>query len=208
MGNLKLGASIAHFDLPAGITCPGKSDLCYRHCYARQHRFRFAQVRERLAWNLRQARRGDFPERVVEEVRKKGVLVCRLHVSGDFFDAAYAAKWLAILKRCPKVRFYCYTRSYRVPAIADVLEEMAALRCMRLWYSIDAETGVPLRVPVGVRLAYLQVDADDQPELVDLLFRIRRLRREKLPLSVLCPNEAPGGRAGAVNCGNCQRCWQ
>ncbi|MBA4067190.1 MAG: hypothetical protein C0501_26490 [Isosphaera sp.] len=89
-----------------------------------------------------------------------------------------------------------------------MLEEMAALRCCRAWYSTDAETGLPDHVPPGVRLAHLRVAADEQPAPADLEFRVRRLRAARTPLSVVCPHETPEGRARDANCGNCGRCWR
>ena len=84
---------------------------------------------------------------------------------------------------------------------------MATLRCCRPWYSIDRETGLPERVPVGVRLAYLQVTEGEKPELADLMFRVRRLRRQGVALPLVCPHETQQGRANDTNCGNCGRCW-
>jgi hypothetical protein len=84
---------------------------------------------------------------------------------------------------------------------------MAALRCCRAWYSIDHDTGLPERLPPGVRLAYLQVAEGEQPELADLVFRVRRLR-QRLPLPQVCPHETPQGRGRATNCGNCGKCWR
>jgi hypothetical protein len=209
MGNGKLGQSIYHFDLPAVVTCPGRSAVCERVCYAAgRGRFRFPQVRKRLRCCYEQSRRADFADRMAGEIRRKGILVVRIHVSGDFFDAAYAAKWLAVMRQSPRAKFYFYTRSWRVAEIASVLEQMAALRCCRAWYSIDHQTGVPERVPRGVRLAYLQVAAGEQPELADLMFRVRRLRRERQPLSLVCPQETAEGRSHDANCGNCGRCWR
>jgi hypothetical protein len=207
MGNGKLGQSIYHFDLPAVSTCPGRSAAC-QVCYATQGRFVFPQVQERLRWCYEQSRRGDFVERMAREIRRKGVLVVRIHVSGDFYSSDYAGKWLAVMRQCPRARFYFYTRSWRIPEIAGVLEEMAALRCCRPWYSVDYDTGLPQRVPVGVRLAYLQVREGERPELADLLFRVRRLRRQRVPLSLVCPQETLQGRAHDANCGSCGRCWQ
>jgi hypothetical protein len=195
-GNGKLGQSIYHFDLPAVVTCPGRSSVCEQVCYARQSRFRFPQVQERLRWCHEQSQRRDFPQHLVKEIRRKGILVVRIHVSGDFYSAEYAEKWLAV------------TRSWRVPEIAAVLEQMAALRCCQAWYSIDHETGVPERVPPGVRVAYLQVNEGEPPKLADLLFRVRRLRRQRLPLSLVCPHETPQGQAKDADCGNCGRCWR
>nr|WP_315853254.1 hypothetical protein [Limnoglobus roseus] len=207
-GNQKLGSSIHHFDLPAVVTCPGRSPVCESACYCRRGRYLFKPVKDRLAWNYDQSQRDDFVKRVIAEVRSKGVIVLRAHCSGDLYSKAYAEKWLAIMRACPKVRFYLYTRSHRIDDIAPVLAEMAQLRQARIWYSIDGDTGVPASIPPGVRLAYLQVGEDEQPELVDLLFRVRRLRKKRIPLSVLCPNEGPSEKAKDVNCGNCRKCWE
>jgi Gene product 88 len=208
MGNGKLGQSIYHFDLPAVSTCPGRSSVCQQVCYATSSRFRFPQVQERLQWCHEQSRRKDFSERMAKEIRRKGILVVRIHVSGDFYSAEYAAKWLAVMRECPFAKFFFYTRSWRKPNIAAVLEQMAVLDCCRAWYSCDRETGVPEHVPVGVRLAYLQVSEGEQPELVDLMFRARRLRSQRLPLSLVCPHETPQGKVNDTNCGNCGRCWR
>jgi len=209
-GNGKLGQAIHLWSLPAVKSCPGRSTICERWCYAKTGHFLLPSVKERLKWNLAQTRRGDFVPRMVNEINRKGVLVIRIHVSGDFGTAEYAAKWVEIMKQCPQVRYYAYTRSYRVPEIAAVLEQMAQLCCCRLWYSIDAETGVPPHVPVAVRLAYLQVD-DDTPELCDLYFRVRRLRKERqhrIGLTLICPHETPQGKERGVTCGSCQHCFR
>lgn len=206
LGNRKVGECIHLWSLPPVTTCPGRSEICEGACYARQGRYRFQAVKDRLLWNFEQSLRRDFVPRMVAEIRRKGVLVLRVHCSGDFYSREYAEKWLQIMRHCPGVRFYWYSRSWRVPEIADVLERMAALKGCRAWYSLDAETGVPARVPRGVRLAYLQVGEDERPELLDLMFRVRRLRRLRVPLSLVCPTERPGnGRE--INCGSCQKCW-
>jgi hypothetical protein len=206
-GNGKLGSAIHLWSLPAGKTCPGKTEVCNRHCYAQQSRFLIQSVKERLEWNLAQITRTDYVPRMVNEIRRKGVLVVRIHVSGDFASAEYAAKWLEIIRQCPKVRFYGYSRSWRIPEIAAVLEQMAALKNVRLWYSLDSQTGLPERVPVGVRLCYLQVTEDEQPELWDLVFRVRRLRR-RIPLAMTCPHETERGKEQGTTCGSCGKCWR
>ena len=104
-----------------------------------------------MRWNLDQAMRDDFVPRMVKEIRRKGCLVIRVHSSGDFFDAGYAEKWLSIMRQCPKPRYYLYSRSWRVPDVVPVLEQMAALRCCKVWYSTDSETGLPECIPPGVR---------------------------------------------------------
>jgi Gene product 88 len=206
-GNSKLGEAIHHFDLPAIGSCPGSTELCRRVCYAASGRFLLASVMERQDWCYSQSRRKDFADRMAKEILRKGVIVCRVHTSGDLYSAEYAAKWLDVMRRCPQTRFYLYSRSYRVPAIAPVLEKMAALKNVRVWYSIDEETGVPDRIPPGVRLAYLQMRLDDLPEVADLIFRVRRLRRT-IPLPLTCPHETEKGKDHDTTCGSCGKCFR
>jgi len=143
---------------------------------------------------------------MIWEVRQRGVIVLRLHTSGDFYDREYVGKWLTIMRRASKPRYFAYTRSWNDGEIAPVLQEMAKLRCMRLWYSCDA-TGAPERVPPGVRLAYLQTADEPPPRNAQLVFRVRKLR--KLPaLPVVCSSETPQGKSGGVTCGSCARCFQ
>ena len=206
-GNGKLGNAIHVWSIPALDTCPGSTSVCRTACYALRHRFRFAQVRDRLRWNWQQSRRSDFVERMVAEIRSRGVLVLRLHVAGDFPDAEYAEKWLAIVKRSPRVRFFGYTRSWRIPSIATVLEKIASLHSMRLWFSVDAETGIPEHLPQGVRLAHLQVHDGPLPADADLVFRIPRLRT-LATLPIVCDSETVEGKATSVTCGSCARCFR
>jgi len=210
LGNGKLGASIFHFDLLPKVTCPGKSLICAQVCYALTGHFMFPQVRERLEWNYEQSRRPDFAARMSDEIHRKGVLVVRPHVSGDFYGREYTGKWLAIMRACPHVRFFAYTRSWRVPDIEPVLRLMADLKNVRLWYSADRDTGEPSDVPDGVRVAWLQ-DGKVGPELSDLVFRVRKLRREprqRIGLALVCPHETPAGKERGVNCGSCGHCWR
>lgn len=210
LGNTKVGASIHLWGIPAVSTCPGRTSVCSACCYANSGRYLFPSVQERHRWNLEQAMRDDFVERMTKEIRRKGCLVVRVHSSGDFMDASYAQKWLEIMRKCPNPRYYWYSRSWRCSDIAPVLEQMAALRCCRAWYSVDSETGLPEVIPPGVRLAYLQTAEDEEPELYDLLFRTRNLRAtpKRLSLPMICPAETPEGKSRDVNCGSCQRCWR
>ncbi len=209
LGNVKLGGAIHHFDLPAVSTCPGRSRICESACYATRGRFHGTAVRNRLRWCLRQSRHADFADRMVGEVRRKGALVVRVHVSGDFYDRAYAIQWLSVFRRCHATTFYFYTRSWRVADVAPVLEQMAGRENVRAWYSADVETGLPDPLPNGVRVAWLQTEVDHLV-LGDLVFRERAVRGLPLPrfgLPVVCPNETPVGHRQGVNCGNCGHCW-
>ena len=206
MGNGKVGRCISTWSLPAGkeATCVGASPVCSRSCYAKQSRFLLPKVQERLAWNLQQARKESFTGKMVQEIRRKGHLVIRVHVSGDFESEQYAQKWLDVMRACPRAKFYWYSRSWVVPEIARVLEQMAALKACVGWYSVDSSMLMPERLPPGIRLAYLMAEDGEEPELVDLVFRVRRLRRKRIPLSLSCPSE---NARGEITCGSCARCF-
>ncbi|WP_422923204.1 GP88 family protein [Singulisphaera sp. PoT] len=205
LGNGKVGEAIHLWSIPALATCPGRTSVCSRGCYARQGRFLLPAVKERLGWCLEQSKLEEFAPSMIAEIKRRGALVVRVHVAGDFYSAEYAEKWLAVMKGCPRTRFYGYSRSWRIHDIAPVLEEMARLRCCRLWYSLDAETGLPDSVPPGIRLAYMQVN-DDRPEQADLVFRVRRLRKESTDGMPVCPQETAKGKS--TTCGGCGICWK
>lgn len=208
-GNGKLGEGIHAWSLPAVETCPGRTALCERVCYARNGRYRTQFMRDRLADNLDAALRDDFAPRVADEVRRRGVHTLRVHVSGDFFSQEYARKWLAIARRAAGTRLYAYTRSWRVPEVAPILAELAGLRNVRLWYSCDAETGLPGDMPPRVRVAFLQTDPGEEPA-GNLVFRVERLRAEparRVGLTLICPRETGLPGAADVTCTSCRRCY-
>lgn len=208
-GNGKLGENIHTWSIPAVETCPGRSPLCETHCYAKAGFFGFPSVKETLANNLKASGRKDFAHRMVKEVARRWCRVVRVHVAGDFYSANYARKWAEICRRCPETTFYSYTRSWRVASIVPVLEELAGLENVRLWFSADDDTGIPSDVPEGVRVAWLMDRQDGQMETVDLVFRVRHLRREpakRIGLNLVCPVE--NGSEKSTDCGTCRLCWK
>ncbi|MGL4554485.1 MAG: GP88 family protein, partial [Gemmataceae bacterium] len=206
--NQKLGSGgIGHFDLPAVTTCPGRTpDVCVRRCYARAGRFRMPIVADRLAWCFEQSQRSNFVARMVREVRVRGLRLVRWHVSGDVYDVPYAGRMLAVMRRLPRVRWWLYTRSWRVPAIEGVLRRMALLPNCKVWYSLDRATGVPAEKPPDVRYAFLQ-DDDTPAGDADLVFRTRgMLHAPRVGLPLVCPTDTPAGRRTGANCGSCGHC--
>ena len=183
-GNRKLGGRrIWGFGLPSGTpdVCPGMSAVCQTHCYAvavERYRPTAAAAYRR---NLARSRRRDFVVRLRAFLIAHAVAVVRVHTGGDFYRRGYARKWLRVMGRSPRVTFYFYTRSWRVPAIRSVIEQMADLPNCVVWYSCDRDTGVPAAVPARVRLAWLAT-ADDDVRADDLGDRGRggrRVRRER-----------------------------
>jgi hypothetical protein len=165
-------------------------------------------MQARLAANQAAAQADDFVARITAEVHRRGVQTLRIHVSGDFYDATYVEQWATIARRCPRTIFYTYTRSWRVPSIAPALAALADRPNVRLWFSCDAETGLPIDVPPTVRVAYLQTDRHEEPT-GDLIFRVRPLRGLPTPhsaLLVLCPSEVTAPRPTRVTCTSCRLC--
>ena len=206
-GNDKIGDEIFAFNLPAIDTCPGMSTAC-ESCYAQRGRWVFSRVKEALHRNWQASRDSFFAERMIREVRRRKVRVVRIHASGDFYDARYIRCWSQIARNCCKVTFYAYTRSWRLPGLRVELEHLAALPNVKLWYSADQDTGMPDVLPKGVRVAWLQEDADELvPQEADLVFRVHRLRRlpaKRIGLTLVCPVEqGSGNNTTSPACGVC-----
>jgi hypothetical protein len=154
--------------------------------------------------------------RVVSFIRRREIRVVRLHVGGDFPGPGYARRWLAFMRRLPAVRFYFYSRSWRVSGIRRVLVAMARLPNVRVWFSCDRETGVPRRIPAAVRVAWLMAAPDDRPPRAELVFRIRQLRRRvqkrvdrkgSAGQALVCPTEN-GATGHRTSCAQCGVCWK
>jgi hypothetical protein len=108
----------------------------------------------------------------------------------------------------PNVKFWFYTRSWQIPKIRQVLEQMAELPNVFMWYSYDQETGGPIGQHPRIRLAYMMVAADDTPDTEpDLFFREHRLRstiEKHVAGTLVCPAE--NGVSGHVKCTQCRIC--
>jgi len=104
---------------------------------------------------------------------------------------------------CPHTRFFAYTRSFRVPELYPSLATLAEYDNMRLWASADSETGYPDDLPSSVKVAWMQVDRDEDVPDVDLIFRdypLRKDRRTRIGLSMICPVDTPQGKDRHFSC--------
>jgi hypothetical protein len=217
-GNEKLSRKILTFGLPTIETCPGASESCKTACYARRGHYCGRAAQQKRQENYVLANRPDFASLVIEELREVKQRIVRPHDSGDFFSAAYVRKWIRIAKVGASLglTFYAYTRSWTVASIRPSLAEFANLPNVRLWYSSDAETGIPTLESKRLRTAYMQVSPVDIPSRkVDLVFRDYSLRQEKAKTifgSLVCPYENgatrfPGSELTQFDCYRCGLCW-
>ena len=214
-GNAKLGTDLIWgFGLPSGgAVCVGMSKTCRAVCYAvRTEQYR-PNAADRYRRNLALSKTKGFVRRIRAFLIAHHVRVVRIHTGGEFASPRYVRKWWRIIRRSPKVRFFTYTRSWRVPAIREELDRLAALPNRQLWFSADRETGLPENVHPWVRIAWLMTEDTDEPPpvttvKVDLIFRVQRLRKTALHDVAgipVCPAEAglPGLKPTCDHCGDC-----
>lgn len=140
-GNEKTGAS---FSLLAGDTCPGKTKAC-DGCYATTGRMAMHQYADkRYGRNttamIQALKAGEGAQALLAAVDATNSRTIRIHDSGDFFSPAYARAWTEVALARPDVKFWAYTRSWRIPAISEALNELAALPNVALWRSTDRDT--------------------------------------------------------------------
>lgn len=209
-GNTKLGKQVLTFSIPAVYTCPGRSKLCESICYATDGFFHMPNVRKSLEEKYELSKSDNFAELVVNELSSYSDGLFRIHVAGDMYSKEYAEKWLYIVKHSPHIRFWVYTRSHRIPEIKKVIDKIAKLPNIRVFYSIDRETGLPKSYPKQVRLAYMSVsETDIPPHEADLVFRDDKARNTKQIRQngvLVCVLEN-GKELKGLTCQTCSLCW-
>lgn len=205
--NTKLG-EIYTFTLPAVLTCPGRSKLCEKVCYALRGHMRMVLDNGHFHPKYEASLKDDFVDRMLREIRFRQCSLVRIHVAGDFYSPEYVRKWIKIIKACPDTKFFVYSRSWRIPEIRKELNLLAKLPNIRVWFSCDKDTGIPVSVGKRVRIAYMAEDDADVPERTpDLGFRVKRKTVVKrVGGAIVCPVEN-GGKA-ETNCQKCGLCWE
>jgi ferredoxin len=152
-GNLKLGMDgvYTYSRLPGngGGTCPGATEECERICYAKRI------TMDSPVWDV--WARNTYTGRVsIEHPLPPDAKIVRIHVSGDFDTTIYIGAWIAFVKQHPDVRFFSYTRSWRVSGLLFALEQLRALPNVQLFASMDKSMDeLP---PPGWRRAWLEDD--------------------------------------------------
>jgi hypothetical protein len=144
-GNAKLGKRVAVVNRPAGESCPGATEWCAAHCYAKRGNFQRFGLQRR------------YRESTLTLPVKLGAMAMRWHASGDFDSPEYIQEAMAYMQAHPATMFWAYTRSWRVPELVPHLEAMRALPNMQLFASVDATTTE--RPPSGWRTAWIESDA-------------------------------------------------
>lgn len=138
--NTKLGDGVGAVSLPPLTTCPGKTGYCSKVCYATKGFFRMTNVQKSLAANFETAESTEFIQEVTNSIRKHKLRTIRIHPAGDLYSNEYIDKWIAIVKAHPDVKFWVYTRSWRIPSLVNKVRELAQLPNIQVFASTDDST--------------------------------------------------------------------
>lgn len=130
LGNAKLAAIIATFDLPAGHSCPF-ADKCFSkadrvtgkitdgpnaefRCFSATTEARATTVRNSRWRNwdmLKDAKTVQGMADLINFSLPFGVTTIRIHVAGDFYNETYFKAWLNVAINNPHITFYAYTKA-------------------------------------------------------------------------------------------------
>ena len=194
--NRKLGKDVAVFNLPRSITCPGKTPVCSRVCYADKAQRMYKRAAAKRRANYAASKLPDFVKKITAELlaplRKKRlhgpfvghsqttyITYQRWHESGDVYSQGYLNKIFRVCRNTPRVVHLMYTKSFH-------LDWSKKPDNLKVYWSVDNSTTAP--VPKGPT-AYLL------------------LKGEALPLNagpaVTCRHAAPANYCGT----QCRFCW-
>lgn len=198
-GNPKVGEMYTYSRLPGrvGGTCPGASVECGNICYAKR------VVYNEPVWQL--WTRNSLSDEVAplpEPLRRAGGVV-RLHVSGDFDSLHYLISWCKLVNQNQEVKFFGYTRSWRVPELVPWLIQLRGYENMQLFASVDASTELP---PEGWRRAWIDGDSrlredEGNPHVRAFTGPWHDMNRD---LAYVCPQET-GRKLNCLACNYCIR---
>ena len=179
--NSKLAKGTAVFNLPQGKTCPGKTPVCGKICYALKAERMYKAAAAMRARNYTASQQEDFVARISAElqqlVKKKGFTgYFRWHEAGDAYSQGYLDKIFTVAKAFTAVTFLTYTKSFHL----NWLDKPANLK---VYWSTDSSTHVP--IPAGVT-AHTQ------------------LKGEPAPAAETCKHTAVSHYCGS----ECHTCWR
>lgn len=204
------------FSIPAIHTCPGKTEVCERLCYAASHYYHFDNVKDSLRANYEETLKPTFVEDMTTELKYRKPRIVRLHVAGDFYSVAYVRKWVEICKRFSTITFAVYTRSWRLRWFYKDLMQLGRLPNMHMWWSVDKDTHALGERPPRLkhsRVAYMLTKPEEKagspiPVYVDLVFRYRpRVVIKYYHGKLVCPAEQAVEHQTHMGCSNCQLCY-
>ena len=186
------------WNLPAVKTCPFRTPMCEKSCYARKAERVYPQVLPSREKNYADSLESDFVNRMIYTIEKEldskkaqgKLTVFRIHESGDFYNLEYTKKWIEIAKHFEndkRIIFLAYTKSieyimkcgYNTPEFPRNFVVRSSL-----WKDTTPEL-----VNLTVKEQFPIYTALTMPELVQVKHKYN---------AHICKCE---------NCANCRMCW-
>ncbi len=110
------------WNLPAVKTCPFRTAMCEKSCYARKAERVYPTVLPCREQNYLDSLENDFAENMIYTIEKKlkhraysgKKIIFRIHESGDFYNVEYFRKWCRIAEHFEndeRIVFLAYTKS-------------------------------------------------------------------------------------------------
>ena len=153
--NRKLGKGIGAFNLPHATTCPGKTAVCARVCYAGKAARIYKTARESRQRNYVLSLHPDFAKHMMAEVIQRGFDKVRLHESGDVYSQEYLEKLFEACQGCAGTQFLMYTKSFH-------LDWALKPDNLVVYWSTDSSTDLST-VPAGGVRAHLVLKGEPIP---------------------------------------------
>jgi len=112
------GKKVFVFNLPAPETCKPTS-WCLIHCPSLKANLNIHFKKVALK-KYAITKSKNFPDMIIDEIKKKKIKFVRVHSSGDFYSSTYIKKWKKIANSCPNTIFRTSTK--RVEFIKTLLD--------------------------------------------------------------------------------------
>jgi hypothetical protein len=108
------GVKLYNWTLPAYKSKSGKvicamADKCVDFCYARKGAYIWSNVKSAHEQRYEFSKTDEFVDAMINDILNKKAEYVRVHDGGDYYSGRYMAKWFAIARALPQVRFYSYT---------------------------------------------------------------------------------------------------
>lgn len=181
-GNLKLKNNdetrFMIWNIPAVVTCPYRTAMCEKFCYARKAERMYPSCMAARERNHEITLQADFAERMIFTIKaetqtKKFAgkkIVFRIHESGDFYNVEYFRKWVKIaeaFKDNENIVFLAYTKSVAFYKSADIPKNLVIRSS--IWADTCAksiEITNAFDIPVYTALSAHDMDIAEKNELV------------------------------------------
>jgi Gene product 88 len=207
-GNKKLNdtkaVSFYQWNITSVISCPFRTDMCEKACYALKAEKMYPTVASRRISNLEFSKSAEFVNTMIDQIefelaRKKNAgktIFFRIHEAGDFYSYEYLAKWHEIashFKGNRRIVFMAYTKS--LPFVKTLYKNVGKQNVNITFKSSIWEDTKPKFIEMTSELGMSIFTAEKKGTL-----------EEKNYFS--CPaSEAFKNTAKEKNCGDCKVCY-